>query len=90
MKKILMLSALLGAIATPAFAEEQAMTCDSGTIAKMTTGLDAIVDPGLKEKVDAARAELAKANDALKANKTEDCLAALKQAVEKTPGHPTN
>ena len=73
-----------------AFAEDAAVTCDSGTLAKLNDQLDRLVDPALKEKVDAARAELINADKAMKASKTEDCVAALKKSLGIVPGTPSN
>ena len=88
-KKIVLMLATGLALSVPVYAEEAAMTCDDGTIAKLSVELDKVVDPRLKEKVDAARAELSNASTALKGNKTEDCIAALKKTVDAMPGKPT-
>lgn len=89
MKKLVATFAVCAALATPALAGDAALTCDSATIAKLNTQFDAMVDPAVKDKVTSAKDQLAKAQDALKAKNTEDCMAALRKAVDELP-KPTN
>jgi hypothetical protein len=65
------------AFASPAFAQE--MTCDEASMTKVQQAVDAVADAAKK---DAAKADLTMAMDAMKANKADECVAALKNASD--------
>jgi hypothetical protein len=72
MQKITLAAAVLaGAFAMPAMAEAMTMKCDEATIMKMDKDVDGMADMAMKEK---AMKEMTMAKDAMKMNKTDDCI----------------
>jgi hypothetical protein len=79
MKLYIAAVAIAGIVAaTPAMAQE--MKCDDASMAAVQKMIDGATDPAMKEKADAAKADMQMAMDAKAANKEADCAAALTKA----------
>jgi hypothetical protein len=80
MKNYVVAAALVGLFSvTPALAED--MKCDDASMANVQKMIDGATDPAMKAKVDAAKADLLAAQDAMKAQKADECAAALTKAA---------
>jgi hypothetical protein len=81
MKKYLAAAAVIAAFAaTPAFAED--MKCDDTSMAAVQKMIDGATDPAMKDKVEAAKADMKAAMDAKTAANEADCAAALTKASQ--------
>ena len=82
LKSALVAAALAVAFIQPAFAQDTMMKCDDASMMKVQTEMDAITDPAMKEKKVMAMKEMAMAKDAMKANKTDDCMMHMQGAMK--------
>jgi hypothetical protein len=76
MKSAIAVAALL-AFAAPAFADD--MKCDDAAMTKMKTDMDAVTDAAKKE---AGMKQMEMAMAAMKDGKADDCMAAMKAAMD--------
>lgn len=68
---------------TPTFADDAAaMKCDDASMTKMNDMMKAATDPKMKDAVDSATKHMTMANDAMKANKMDDCTAQIGMAMK--------
>ncbi len=81
MLKSMLLAAILGCSCTPLALAQDTMKCDEATLAKMTADMDAMVDPAVNDKKEQAKMEMEKAKEALAAQKTDECLTHLQNAM---------
>ena len=66
---------------SPSFADEMApVKCDTATMGMVNDAMKADTDPKMKPAVDSAMKHMAMADDAMKANKMDDCSAQIGMA----------
>ena len=69
----------------PAFAEDAMkpeIICDDASLMKMQTEMDAMTDPAMKEQKEMAMKEMDMAKDSMKADKTDDCVMHMQDAMK--------
>jgi hypothetical protein len=81
-KSILVAAAFAIAFIQPAFAQDTMMKCDDASMMKVQTEMDAITDTSMKEKKEMAMKEMDMAKEAMKANKTDDCMMHMEGAMK--------
>jgi len=82
-KSTFLAAAFVIAIIQPAFAEDtMMMKCDEGSMMKVQSDMDAMKDPAMKEQKDMAMKEMDMAKEAMKANKTDDCMMHMQGAMK--------
>jgi hypothetical protein len=82
LKSALVAAALAVAFIQPAFAQDTMMKCDDASMMKLQTEMDAMTDPAMKEKKEMAMKEMDMAKEAMKANKTDDCMMHMEGAMK--------
>lgn len=82
LKPILVAAALAIAFIQPAFAQDTMVKCDDASIMKVQTKVDAITDAAMKEKKEMAMKELDMAKETMKANKTDECVMHVENAMK--------
>lgn len=82
LKPILVAAALAIAFIQPAFAQDTMVKCDDASIMKVQTQVDAITDAAMKEKKEMAMKELDMAKETMKANKTDECVKHVENAMK--------
>jgi hypothetical protein len=82
LKPILVAAAFAIAFVQPVFAQDAMLKCDDASMMKVQTKMDAITDAAMKEKKEMAMKELEMAKEAMKANKTEDCVMHVEGAMK--------
>lgn len=81
-KSILAASALGICLIQPAFADDAMMKCDDASMMKMQTDMDAMTGDAMKPQKEMAMKEMDMAKDSMKANKTDDCMMHMDNAMK--------
>ena len=82
LKSTLVATAFAIVFIQPAFAQDTMVKCDDASMMKTQTEMDAMTDPAMKEKKEMAMKEMDMAKEAMKANKTDDCVMHLEGAMK--------
>lgn len=82
LKSIFAATALAFVVAQPAFADDAMMKCDDASMMKMQSDMDAMTDDAMKPQKEMAMKEMDMAKDAMKANKTDDCVMHMDMAMK--------
>lgn len=69
------------AFAASGFAQDK-MKCDTGSMMKMQTEMDAMADPMMKDQKEMAMKEMEMAKTAMDAGKTDDCVMHMDNAMK--------
>jgi hypothetical protein len=69
------------AFIAPAYAADE-MKCDDASMAKMKADMDAMTDPAMKDKKDAAMKEMEMAMASMKDGKADECMTHMKGAMD--------
>ena len=81
-KSTFLVAAFAIAIIQPAFAEDAMTKCDDESMMKMQSEMDAMKDASMKEQKEMAMKEMDMAKEAMKANKTDDCMMHMEGAMK--------
>jgi hypothetical protein len=81
-KSTLIASALAILFIQPAFAQDAMMKCDDASMMKVQSEMDAMSGDAMKAQKEMAMKEMDMAKDAMKANKTDDCMMHMESAMK--------
>jgi hypothetical protein len=66
----------------PVFAEDAMMKCDDASMMKIQSEMEAMTGDAMKEQKEMAMKERDMAKEAMKANKTDDCMMHMEGAMK--------
>ena len=81
-KPTLAVAALAITLIQPVFAEDSMMKCDDASMMKVQTKMDAMTGATMKPQKKMAMKEMELAKNSMKANKTEDCMMHIDNAMK--------
>jgi hypothetical protein len=82
LKLTLVAAAFAIAFIQPVYAEDSMMKCDDASMMKVQTEMDAMTDSAMKAQKEMAMKEMEMAKDSMKANKAEDCMMHMDNAMK--------
>jgi len=82
LKSTLIASAFAILFIQPAFAQDAMMKCDDTSMMKMQSEMDAMSGDAMKAQKEMAMKEMDMAKEAMKANKTDDCVMHMEGAMK--------
>ena len=70
------------ALIQPALADDTMMKCDDASMMKVQGDIDAMTDASMASQKEMAMKEMEMAKDSMKANKTDDCVMHIDNAMK--------